>query len=59
MSDAYSSMIRAGIGWVEVSREFDPLKYPFRVREVHRNDIYWDWTSTGAGLVRCTLPPPG
>src|SRR5215217_1155126 len=45
MSDAYSSMIRAGIGWVEVSREFDPLKYPFRVREVHRNDIYWDWTS--------------
>lgn len=45
MSDAYSSMIRAGIGWVEVSREFDPLKYPYRVREVHRNDIYWDWTS--------------
>ena len=45
MSDAYSSMIRAGIGWVEVSREFDPLKYPYRVREVHRNEIYWDWTA--------------
>ncbi|SEK64110.1 phage portal protein [Nitrosovibrio tenuis] len=45
MSDAYSSMIRAGIGWVEISREFDPLKYPYRVREVHRNDIYWDWAS--------------
>jgi hypothetical protein len=45
MSDAYSSMIRAGVGWVEVSREFDPLRYPYRVREVHRNDIYWDWTS--------------
>lgn len=45
MSDAYSSMMRSGIGWVEVSREFDPLKYPYRVREVHRNDIYWDWTS--------------
>jgi hypothetical protein len=45
MSDAYSSMIRAGVGWVEVSREFDPLKYPYRVREVHRNDIYWDWAS--------------
>ena len=39
MSDAYSSMIRAGVGWVEVSREFDPLKYPYRVREVHRNEI--------------------
>jgi hypothetical protein len=45
MSDAYSSMMRAGVGWVEVSREFDPLRYPYRVREVHRNDIYWDWTS--------------
>ncbi|HEY6043800.1 MAG TPA: phage portal protein, partial [Nitrosospira sp.] len=45
MSDAYSSMIRAGVGWVEVSREFDPLRYPYRVREVHRNDIYRDWTS--------------
>ena len=45
MSDAYSSMIRAGVGWIEVSREFDPLRYPYRVREVHRNDIYWDWTS--------------
>ncbi len=45
MSDAYSSMIRAGVGWVEVSREFDPLKYPYRVREVHRNDVHWDWTS--------------
>ncbi|MDN5752327.1 MAG: phage portal protein [Nitrosospira sp.] len=45
MSDAYSSMIRAGVGWVEVSREFDPLKYPYRVREIHRNDIWWDWTA--------------
>lgn len=45
MSDAYSSMMRAGIGWVEVSREFDPLKYPYRVREVHRNEIMWDWTA--------------
>lgn len=45
MSDAYSSMIRAGVGWVEVTREFDPLKYPYRVREVHRNEIFWDWSS--------------
>jgi hypothetical protein len=43
MSDAYSSMIRAGLGWIEVSRETDPLKYPYRVREIHRNDIFWDW----------------
>lgn len=45
MSDAYSSMMRTGIGWIEVSRELDPFKYPYRVREIHRNDIYWDWTA--------------
>lgn len=45
MSDAYSSMIRAGIGWIEVGRDTDPLKFPYRVREIHRNDIFWDWTS--------------
>jgi hypothetical protein len=45
MSDAYSSMIRTGLGWVEVSREYDRTRYPYRVREIHRNDIYWDWTA--------------
>lgn len=45
MSDAYSSMMRTGIGWVEVSREFDPLKYRYRVRCIHRNEIYWDWSA--------------
>ncbi|MEO9231617.1 MAG: hypothetical protein ABI216_22065 [Devosia sp.] len=45
MSDAYSSMMRTGIGWIEVSREYNPLKYPYRVREVHRNTMFWDWTA--------------
>jgi hypothetical protein len=45
ISDAYSSMIRAGLGWVEVSREFNPLEYPYRVREVHRNEVFWDWSA--------------
>ena len=45
MSDAYSSMMRAGIGWIEVSRETDPGKYPYRVREIHRNEIFWDWSA--------------
>lgn len=45
MSDAYSSMIRAGVGWVEIKRAFNPLNYPYEVREVHRNDIFWDWTA--------------
>ncbi len=45
MSDAYSSMIRSGIGWIEVGWDTDPLKYPYRVRSIHRNDIFWDWTA--------------
>lgn len=45
MSDAYSSMMRTGIGWIEVSREIDPTKYPYRVREIHRNEIFWDWSA--------------
>lgn len=45
MSDAYSSMMKAGVGWIEVSRETDADKYPFRVREIHRNEIFWDWSA--------------
>ena len=43
ISEAYSSMLRTGIGWVEVSRNPDPLAYPIRVTALHRNDVWWDW----------------
>lgn len=43
ISDAYSSQLRTGIGWVEVSRSPDPLAYPYRVKHVHRNEVWWDW----------------
>ena len=42
-SDAYASQIKAGLGWVEVSRQSDPFKYPYRVAAVHRREIFWDW----------------
>jgi len=42
-SDAYSGQIKAGLGWVEVARESDPLKFPYRVNFVHRREIFWDW----------------
>lgn len=42
-SEAYASQIKAGIGWVEVSREIDPFKYPYRCTAVHRNEMWWDW----------------
>lgn len=45
ISDAYKSQIGPGIGWVEVSRNPDPMEYQYRVCEVHRNEIWWDWRS--------------
>lgn len=41
-STAFRSQIGCGIGWVEVSRESDPFKYPYRCVPVHRNEIHWD-----------------
>lgn len=42
-SDAYAGQLKAGLGWVEVSREMDPFKYPYRVGAVSRREIFWDW----------------
>jgi hypothetical protein len=43
ISDAYKGQIVPGIGWVEVSRNPDPLAYPYRVEHVHRSEVWWDW----------------
>lgn len=48
ISEAYSSMLRTGIGWVEVSRNPDPLAYFLRFTPVHRNDVFWDWRARNA-----------
>lgn len=50
VSNAYASQVKAGIGWVEVSRSQDPLEYPYRVQDVHRNEIWWDWRAKNIGL---------
>lgn len=49
-SDAFETQIKCGIGWVEVSRETDPFKYPYRCRKIHRNEIHWDMNATEADL---------
>lgn len=43
ISEAYKSQLGAGIGWVEVSRNPDPLAYPYRAEYIHRNEVWWDW----------------
>jgi hypothetical protein len=50
VSNAYASQVKAGIGWVEVSRSSDPLDYPYRIRDVHRSQIWWDWRATQIDL---------
>ena len=41
-SRAFRSQIGCGLGWVEVSRNPDPFKYPYRCTAIHRNEIFWD-----------------
>jgi hypothetical protein len=54
ISEAYSSMLRTGIGWVHVDRSPNPLAYPYRVQAVHRNEVWWDWRAKQADLSDAT-----
>ena len=49
-SDAYAAQIKAGLGWVEISRDTDPFNPNYRVAYVHRREIDWDWRSEKADL---------
>lgn len=44
-SDAYAAQIKAGLGWVEVSRNPIPFGAKYRVKFIHRRNIWWDWNS--------------
>ena len=39
---AFRPQIGCGIGFVEVSKDSDPFKFPYRCMAVHRNEIHWD-----------------
>jgi len=49
-TDAFLPQLCVGIGWVEVARESDPFKYPYRCMAVPRNEIYWDMLDREPGL---------
>ncbi|GER16688.1 portal protein [Variovorax boronicumulans] len=49
-TDAFKTQSGVGIGWVEVSKESDPFKYPYRAKAVHRNEIWWDFLSVEPDL---------
>ena len=50
ISNGYAGQVKAGIGWVEVSRASDPLDYPYRVNDIHRKEIWYDWRARHLGL---------
>ena len=50
VSDAFASQVKVGLGWVEVAREHNPFKPPYRVNFVHRREIWWDWRAKQADL---------
>lgn len=52
ISDAYKDEMMA-VGWVECSRQPDPMLYPYRVDHVPRNEIWWDWRSRRKDLKDC------
>lgn len=41
-SDAFRTQIGCGLGWVEVARESDPFKFPYRCSVTRRDEIHWD-----------------
>ena len=49
-SDAFRPQIGCGLGWVEVARESDPFKYPYRCTAIHRNEIHWDMSAVEPDL---------
>lgn len=54
ISEAYASQCKAGLGWVEVSRDPNPFApYKYRVRAVHRNELWWDWRTKTLDLSDC------
>lgn len=45
LSDGYAGQVKAGFAAVEVSRSTNPFDYPYRVKSIHRRELYWDWHS--------------
>ena len=51
-TDAFKPQVCVGVGWVEVARESNPFKYPYRCDAVHRNEIWWDMLDQTPGLTK-------
>lgn len=52
-SDAYAAQVKVGLGWVEITKESDPFKFPYAANYIHRDEIWWDWRSKRSDLEDC------
>ncbi|CAL9954688.1 portal protein [Vibrio phage D85] len=52
-SDAYASMIKSGVGWMELYRNPHPMQSPYKMQFVHRDEIYWDSNCKQRDLSDC------
>lgn len=52
-SDAYASMIKSGVGWIEVYRNPYPMQSAYKINFVHRDEIYWDSNAKQRDLSDC------
>lgn len=41
-SEAFRRQAAVGLGWVEVAKESDPFRFPYRCGHINRNEIHWD-----------------
>ncbi|MCE0495768.1 portal protein [Vibrio salinus] len=42
-SDAYANQIKSGVGFVEVYRNPNPFGSKYKIKNIPRDEIYWDW----------------
>lgn len=48
--EAYEDQVKAGIGWIEVSRNPDPFRYRYRVKKRDWREFWWDPRAEEADL---------
>lgn len=51
VNEAFESQIRIGIGWAEVGRDPDPMKYPYAVHLVPWREMWWDYRSRSHNII--------
>ncbi|KLI66531.1 portal protein [Vibrio vulnificus CladeA-yb158] len=52
-SEAYASMIKSGVGFVEAYRNPNPFGPKYKIKPVPRDEMFWDWFSTEGDWSDC------